>query len=106
MSYFSVGDIIQPYFSLSGFPHPEIEGYQWLRNDNIIAGSTGITYEIGTADIGSIISVKITAINLYGSTASNISIGDAVTGNTANDGGTGTVSLTYSITHIGYPEIT
>ena len=82
MSYFSVGDIIQPYFSLSGFPPPEIEGYQWLRNDNIITGSTGITYQIGTADIGSIISVKITAINLYGSTASNISIGDAVTGNT------------------------
>lgn len=79
MVYWSEGDIIQPYFSLSGYPPPTIQGYQWLSNDNILVGYTGSTYQIGTADIGNIISVNITAINFYGSTVSNISIGDAVT---------------------------
>lgn len=84
MVYWSVGDIIQPYFSLSGYPPPTIQGYQWLSNDNILVGYTGNTYQIGTADIGNIISVNITAINFYGSTVSNISIGDAVTGSTTD----------------------
>lgn len=42
---------------------------QWIRNGSPIAGSTGTTYTIQTADIGTTINCLVTATNAAGSSA-------------------------------------
>lgn len=42
---------------------------QWIRNGSPIAGSTGATYTIATADIGTIINCLVTATNPAGSSS-------------------------------------
>src|SRR5690606_3132441 len=48
-------------------PMPKLS-YQWTRNEKDIEGATGTSYVIRDADIGSVVSLKITAKNSQGET--------------------------------------
>ena len=49
--------------------------YQWLRAGVAIAGATGATYPLVTADVGAIITVRVVASNAGGSSAAATSAG-------------------------------
>lgn len=57
----------------TGFPTAYF--YQWRRNGSSIAGATAATYLIGTSDVGTVITVAVTAVNGAGSSTPAISAG-------------------------------
>lgn len=49
--------------------NPASVAYKWLRNGSAVAGQTGNTYTVQSADVGTGISCEVTATNAAGSTA-------------------------------------
>jgi hypothetical protein len=49
--------------------------YQWLRDDNAIEGATSSTYDLQPAELGSVISVTVTAVATFFESASQTSTG-------------------------------
>jgi hypothetical protein len=75
--------------SWSGYPAPTL-AYQWQRCDqtgancNPIAGATGTTYTLETPDVGSTLTVAVTASNSTGSAQASSTATAVVTGAPAN----------------------
>ena len=59
--------------TVKGDPTPATS-WQWLRNNQPISGATSSTYDVGSVDLGSELSVIQQAINVIGS-ASSVSVG-------------------------------
>ena len=66
--------------SWTGLPEPAYT-YVWTRNAEPISGATGATYVVQEGDVGSVLAVIVTALNMIGS-ASAASDGVSVVGNT------------------------
>src|SRR5262245_56907987 len=45
--------------------------YQWYRSGNVIAGATGTTYLLVSADAGTMVGCRVTATNTVGSASAN-----------------------------------
>jgi len=71
--------------------------YQWLRNGVNIGGATSSTYTLGDADVGQIISVRVTYTDGGGAAESLTSNPTGVVGN-VNDAPTGLPSITGTAT--------
>lgn len=69
--------------------------YQWLRAGTAINGATASTYTLASADVGSTISVQVTATNSVGSASATSAATGAVTA-ASTGGGTTTPPVTTS----------
>jgi len=79
----------------TGYPPPSTT-YYWTQNGSVIGGASSQTYY--PSNTGPL-SGNVTVTNPSGSTGVTVDFGTIVAGPSS-----GTVSMTYSLTHIGYPE--
>lgn len=64
----------------SGFPEPEVAGYQWIRGASTeIAGATNSTYTLVLADQTNTMKCRVTTSNYFGTTAATSASTAAVT---------------------------
>ena len=79
----------------TGYPSPTTS-YYWTQNSSVIGGASSQTYYPSSTGP---LSGNVTVTNTSGSTGATVDFGTIVAGPSS-----GTLSMTYSITHVGYPE--
>lgn len=69
--------------------------YQWLRNGVPIASATAVTYTLGVADVGALISFRVTATNPGGTAPATSATVGPITTSTP-----GTLSVSFTLTSV------
>lgn len=90
-------------YIVTGYPTPSVD-FQWKRDDVAITGATGPTYQLTDLDVGTEITVEVTATNIF---ATRIKTGGITGGfgiTSGPSGPSGSLNITFSISHLGYND--